>query len=194
MKIILASASPRRREILENLGLEFEIKISNADESCDIKNPCELVCELSKRKAEATAAMLKECGNLTKDTLIIGSDSVVYCKEKILGKPKNRENAYEMLTSLSGTTHSVISGLCLIYGGKVITDYEKTDVFFDELSEKEIHDYISSGECDDKAGAYAIQGKASKWIKGINGCYFNVVGLPVHLLYRMAKDNEIEIF
>ena len=162
MKIILASASPRRREILENLGLEFEIKISNADESCDIKNPCELVCELSKRKAEATAAMLKECGNLTKDTLIIGSDSVVYCDGKILGKPKNRENAFEMLTSLSGTTHSVISGLCLIYDDKVITDYEKTDVFFDEISEKEINDYISSGECDDKAGAYAIQGKASK--------------------------------
>lgn len=194
MKIILASASPRRREILENLGLEFEIKISNADETCDILNPCELVCELSKRKAQATANMLKESGNLSDDTLIIGSDSVVYCDGKILGKPENRQNAFEMLSSLSGSTHSVISGLCLIYGDKVITDYEKTDVFFDEISDKEINDYVVSGECDDKAGAYAIQGKASKWIKGINGCYFNVVGLPVHLLYKMAKENGIEMF
>ncbi|MBQ4109587.1 MAG: septum formation protein Maf [Clostridia bacterium] len=194
MKIILASASPRRREILENLGIEFEIKISNADETCDIKNPCELVCELSRRKAQATADMLKESRTLSDDTLIIGSDSVVYCGGKILGKPENRQNAFEMLTSLSGSTHSVISGLCLIYGDKVITDFEKTDVFFDEISDKEINDYVASGECDDKAGAYAIQGKASKWIKGINGCYFNVVGLPVHLLYKMAKENGIEVF
>lgn len=189
MRIVLASASPRRREILENLGLQFEIVVSDADESSDIKEPELLVKELSKRKAESVYQGL----GCPADTLIIGCDSVVVSGDEIFGKPKDRQDAKRMLSRLQDNKHSVISGLTLIYNGKTETAYEETFVLFDKVSEPEMDKYIASGECDDKAGAYAIQGKACKWIKGINGCYYNVVGLPVHLMYKLAEKFEISL-
>ena len=187
MKIVLASASPRRREILENLELQFEIVVSDVDESSDITQPELLVKELSKRKAESVYQSL----NYPSDTLVIGCDSVVASENEIFGKPKDRQDAKRMLSRLQNNKHSVISGLTLIYNGKSETAYEETTVLFDKITESEMDKYIASGECDDKAGGYAIQGKACKWIKGINGCYYNVVGLPVHLMYQMAEKLEI---
>lgn len=189
MKIILASASPRRREILEKLELAFEIVVSDVDESSDIKEPALLVQELSKRKAESVYQSL----NCPKDTLVIGCDSVVVSENEIFGKPKDRQDAKRMLLQLQDNKHSVISGLTLIYNGEIETAYEETFVVFDKISEPEMDKYIASGECDDKAGGYAIQGKACKWIKGINGCYYNVVGLPVHLMCKLAEKFEISL-
>ncbi|MBQ7039242.1 MAG: septum formation protein Maf [Clostridia bacterium] len=194
MEIILASASPRRREILENLGLDFEIVVSNADESCEISDASELVSELSERKAMAVLKMLRDEGRCTDDMLIIGCDSVVVLNGEILGKPRDRAHALYMLRGLSGNSHSVISGLTLLYKGKAYTDFEKTEVYFDTISEDEIKRYVASGESDDKAGGYAIQGKAARFIKGISGCYYNVVGLPVHLMCKMAENNGILLF
>lgn len=188
MKIILASKSPRRKEILKNLNLEFEIITADTDESSDITLPEKLVEELSFRKADAVRHLLISSGNFTDNSVIIGCDTVVAIDNKILGKPKNREDAALMLNMLSGNEHKVISGLTVLKGDKSYIAHEVTKVYFDELSQKEINDYISTGECDDKAGAYGIQGLASKFIKGINGCYFNVVGLPVNLLYRALKE------
>jgi len=194
MKIILASSSPRRRDILETLGLEFEIVVSDADESCDLTDAEKLVCELSLRKAIATRKKLADAGRLSEDMLIIGCDSVVALGNSIMGKPKNRQHAYEMLKSLSGNEHHVLSGLTLLWKGKAYTDFEKTAVVFDNVTDEEIISYIKTGECDDKAGGYAVQGRAARFIKGIYGCYYNVVGLPVYLMRKMAENNGIPLY
>lgn len=194
MKIILASASPRRRDILNTLGLEFEIVVSNADENCDIKDAGKLVSELSLRKARATEELLKTDGRLTSDMLIIGCDSVVVLGDEILGKPKDRVHARKMLKGLSGNSHFVMSGLTLLLNGEAYTDFEKTEVKFDTISDKEIEDYLDFGEFSDKAGSYAVQGRAARFIKGIYGCYYNVVGLPVHLMRKIAEKNGILLF
>ena len=186
MRIILASKSPRRREILQNLGLEFEVITADTNEECDITDGALLAEELSLRKAKAVADGIE-----LDDTVVIGCDTVVVCDGKILGKPKDRADAEKMLRMLSGKAHSVISGLTLIGGGNIITASEETKVFFDELTESEIEEYISTDEPYDKAGAYGIQGLAGKFIGRIEGCYFNVVGLPVNLLYRCLKLLEI---
>ena len=188
MKLILASKSPRRREILSNLNIEFDIITADTNEDSDIKEPEKLVEELAFRKADAVRNMLYANGKLTDDCVIIGCDTVVSKDGAILGKPKDRKDAFLMLKTLSGNEHQVLSGVALLKGDKSVVSHEITKVYFDDLSEKEIEDYISSGECDDKAGAYGIQGLASKFVKRIDGCYFNVVGLPVNLLYRMLKE------
>lgn len=193
MDIILASKSPRRKEILENLGVNFRIFTAGTDESCSLTDAAALSEELSCRKAEAVYDLLKRENAILEDTLIIGCDTVVCCDGKILGKPQNRKDAENMLSMLSGKEHEVISGLTLIYGDKKYTSHEVTYVSFDELMPSEIRWYVSTGECDDKAGAYGIQGLASRFIRGIDGCYFNVVGLPVHRLYRMARRIGIEL-
>ena len=190
MKIILASKSPRRKEILENLALDFEIITADTSEDSDIRDPQELVEELALRKAEAVKNLLISQNKYSADYIIIGCDTVVANDNKLLGKPKDRADAVSMLRSLSGKKHRVISGLAVLKGDKKIISNEVTEVLFDNLSEKEITDYVSTGESDDKAGGYAIQGLASKFIKGINGCYFNVVGLPVNLLYNALKEME----
>ncbi len=184
MRIVLASKSPRRREILENLNVSFEIITADTDESSDITDGKALAEELSFRKAYAVWQTL----NSTKDTLVIGCDTIVCCDGKILGKPKNREDAVRMLKSLSGKKHSVISGLTLLYGDKKYICSETTYVLFDDMTDEQINNYVSSGECDDKAGAYAIQGGAARYINGIEGCYFNVVGLPVNRLCTAAAE------
>ena len=183
MKYILASKSPRRREILENLGVKFEIITAETDESDSETNPCLLVERLSARKGEAVRDLLEAMGRpLDDDTVIISSDTVVSVDGKILGKPQDRADAYWMLRSLSGRAHQVVSGISLIGKNASATAHEVTNVCFDELDEETLSSYLDSSEPYDKAGAYAIQGQASLWISGIEGCYFNVVGLPVHRL------------
>lgn len=181
-KLILASQSPRRREILSNLGVQFEVKVSDADESSDERDPKRLVEELSLRKAEAVREALLHEGRGTDNVVILASDTVVSVDGRILGKPRDEAEARWMLHLLSGRRHEVISGLALIGGGKCGTAHEVTEVEFDEMDDETIDYYIRKASPYDKAGAYAIQGLASAWIKGIHGCYFNVVGLPVYRL------------
>lgn len=182
MKLILASQSPRRREILQNLGVEFTVVTSDADETCALTDPAALVEELSLRKAGAVAGKLTASGLLTPDTVILASDTVVSIDGLILGKPKGRDDARRMLRLLSGREHSVTSGVCLMGAGKTAVSHETTLVAFDPLTDAQIEDYIDRVSPYDKAGAYAIQGLASSMIPGIRGDYFNVVGLPVYRL------------
>lgn len=186
MKFILASKSPRRREILENLGLDFSIVTSEADESyTEGTAPSDVVMTLSARKAAAVKAHLEKEGEDLSDTVIIAADTVVSASGEILGKPKDKADSERMLRMLSGSEHSVLSGITVIYNGMSASAYEETFVRFSQMSEKEIKWYAESGEPDDKAGAYAIQGYASMWVEGIDGCYFNVVGLPTSCLYKL---------
>ncbi len=181
-KIILASSSARRKEILEHLGLELEIKVSHADENVDISTPPALYTEmLSARKAEAVLP----CHD---DKMIIASDTVVYAEGEILGKPHDRKDAVRMLKLLSGKTHKVYSGVAVIYEGELHVTHDETEVTFRKLDDEEINRYVDSGEPFDKAGGYGIQDKASVFIKGIKGDYFNVVGLPVYKLFELLKD------
>ena len=193
MNIVLASASPRRREILQQLDIVFEVLPAQADESSTLTDGAALVRELSYRKADATRQMLSSQGRPLEDTLIIGCDTVVCCDGHILGKPQDEQDAARMLSMLSGKGHTVISGLTLLYGDACVTDHEVTRVFFDLLSPCDIDAYIATGEPSDKAGAYAIQGKAGRFIRGIEGDYFNVVGLPVHLLFDAAGRLGIKL-
>ncbi|MCQ2450048.1 MAG: Maf family protein [Clostridia bacterium] len=190
MRVILASQSPRRREILTTLGVDFEVLVSEADECCTLTDPADFVQELSRRKAQAVA----DSNDFSADTLIIGCDTVVVSDGKILGKPKDREDAKAMLRNLSGKAHYVYSGLTLIYDGKVYTSFDRTAVHFSQMSDMEIERYVATGEPDDKAGAYAIQGKAARFIAGIEGCYYNVVGLPVALLSKLVHEHGIPLF
>ena len=179
MKFILASKSPRRREILSDLGLQFDIVTADTDESCDIKDPRSFVEELALRKGRAVAE------NIDEDTIIIASDTVVSCGGEILGKPHDRADTKRMLDMLSGSKHDVISGIALITKDKEAVASEVTHVIFDVLTDSDKEIYLNSDEPYDKAGAYAIQGLASMWIKGIEGDYFNVVGLPVKRLHDL---------
>ena len=173
MEIILASASPRRRELMSLLAENFKIIPSTGEEI--------IPEDLNPLKAPEHLAILKakEVAEKYPEALVIGCDTAVFSEEKMLGKPKTREDAKEMLLSLSGKTHKVISGCALIYGGKTESFSSETEVEFFELTENEIETYLSSGEGDDKAGSYGIQGKGSLFVKGIRGDYFNVVGFPV---------------
>ena len=189
MKLILASKSPRRKEILENLGIKFSIAVSDADEHCGVKNPAVFVKEVSLRKALAAKDKLESQSLLSADDIILSCDTVVAIDGKILGKPADKEEAYKMLRLLSGRHHLVLSGITLIKGGAIISDHSQTEVYFDQIPEAELHDYIKSGEPFDKAGGYAAQGTASLWINRISGCYFNVVGLPANKLEHMLREN-----
>lgn len=187
MRVILASQSPRRREILELLGLKFDIVVADVDEFCDIDDAGERVEALAHQKGAAVLDKLSEDGEMT-DTLIIACDTLVYADGEFLGKPKDREDAHRMLCKLSGKPHEVWSGIYLYFNGKTITSSESTEVIFAEMDEEEINDYLDSGEPFGKAGAYAVQGGASRYILGLEGDYFNVVGLPVNLLYTTLKE------
>ena len=197
MQLILASQSPRRREILSSLGLTFSIFAPDGDESSSITDPALLVHTLAERKGEAALALLREKGEATEDMLIIASDTVVSYKGGILGKPTDKQDAERMLRALSGRTSEVHSGIALLYNGKMLSASECTTVHFAEIPENDICRYVDSGEPMDKAGAYAIQGLASLWITGIDGDYYNVVGFPVHrfetLLREIAGVSVMEI-
>lgn len=180
MKIILASGSPRRRELLEQAGYEFEIEVSDADENIQANDPGELVEQLSFRKADAVARKHLQEQACT----VIGADTVVVLDREVLGKPNGEQGAVEMLKELSGRTHQVYTGvsLFLIKDGKLTASqsfHVCTDVTMRPMSDREIADYVATGEPMDKAGAYGIQGKAAVFISGIHGDYYNVVGLPV---------------
>ena len=180
MKLILASKSPRRREILSNLGLSFEVVTAETDETSTEKDPRKLVELLSERKGRAVMEHLIATGNMTDDTVILSSDTVVAAEGEILGKPRDEADARRMLGLLSGKTHEVVSGVCLLSRDRAGTASEVTRVTFDALDEETVEHYLHAEQVYDKAGAYAIQGLASAYIRGIEGCYFNVVGLPVH--------------
>ena len=183
MRIILASKSPRRKEILENLGVKFEIMVADADESSDITDPELLVQALAKKKGRAVLEKLED----PSDCLLIACDTLVYAEGELLGKPRNKEDAVRMMRLLSGRSHAVVSGLYLFCEGREVGVAAVTRVTFDELTEDEIEDYVNTAEPYDKAGGYAVQGKACVFVSGLEGDYFNVVGLPVNLLYRTLK-------
>ena len=188
MRFILASASPRRYDILTGLGLSVSVAVPDVDEGSDITDPAKLTKELAGRKAAAIEKALDDLN----DTVIIACDTVVACDGEILGKPKDEADAERMLGMLSGNTHTVVSGICVSSGGKTVTAHEATSVRFARLTEKDIKTAVVLGNPLDKAGAYAIQGIASLWIEGITGDYFSVVGLPVNLLFRTLR-NEFSI-
>ena len=186
MRVVLASKSPRRREILSMLGVAFDIVSADADESSDITDPETLVTELALRKGRATRELLRARGEWDDDTLIIASDTVVAIDGQILGKPRDDADAARMLSLLAGTTHHVISGVALLQGERELGGFDSTAVQFGAMTPDEIAWYVKSGEPRDKAGAYAVQGLASMWIRGLEGDYFNVVGLPVYRLNELV--------
>lgn len=182
MRIILASNSPRRRELLSQIGVNFEIIPSKFEENKVELPPARLVEHFAYMKAKDVARTIGT------DALVIGSDTIVYLDE-IMGKPKDSTDAFKMLRKLSGKEHQVLSGLSIIdaNSGKSLSGYECTRVKMKELSDKEIEAYVSSGEPVDKAGAYAIQGLGSLFVEGIQGDYFNIVGLPLFKLGKMLE-------
>lgn len=188
MKTILASGSPRRKDLLSQIGIDYEVIVSNADENVQESNPAKYVEALSYKKAEAVA--LENRGRV-----VIGADTVVSIDGKILGKPGSSKQAEEMLRMLSGRSHEVYTGVTILNipeegsGEKGIshTFFECTKVFFYEMSETEIAAYIETGDPFDKAGSYGIQGFCARYIKGIEGDYNNVVGLPAGRLYQELK-------
>lgn len=183
MKLVLASKSPRRSEILKNAGFDFVIRTADADETiAEGTNPEDAVVMLAARKAMAVER--------AKDEVVLGADTIVVLDDKILGKPKDREDAFNMLRSLSGRVHSVFTGVCAISDKGSMTFAEETKVEFYPLTDEEINSYIDSNDCYDKAGAYGIQGLASKFIRGIKGDYFNVVGLPISSVYKKILKNQ----
>jgi septum formation protein len=186
MKVVLASASPRRKDLLSLIGFKYEIYCPNVDESIFEGETPESICSrLSVSKAESAFAFFA-------DDLIIAADTLVTIDNSIFGKPYNADEARTMLNTLNGREHKVITGLTIIFKGKIITETESTIVWIRKLSEDDIEAYISTGEFRGKAGAYAVQGYASLFIERIDGDYFNVVGLPLQRLSRMLEKIGIE--
>ena len=204
-KVILASASPRRKELLTQIGLDFSVCVSTCEEKITKIVPAEVVCELSAQKAldvwqkvksDSIVAVSDATGQQNvadkQYPIVIGADTVVAYDGKILGKPADKEDAVHMLSMLSGNTHEVYTGVTFCYaeGGteKTYTFYERTAVTFYPMSREEIANYVASGDPMDKAGAYGIQGSFAAYVKGIEGDYNNVVGLPVGRLYQEIKE------
>lgn len=185
MKIILGSASPRRNQLLSLIVRDFEVIVSDFKEVATENRPTFVAVELAEQKARAVYKLVES----VEEALIIGADTIVFT-EKILGKPENRNDAFEMLKSLSDRTHSVVTGVCIKSSLTGIEEcfYSETKVEFVKLSEELIWRYINSGEPMDKAGAYGIQGMGARFIKNINGCYYNVVGLPVQKLSEVLES------
>jgi septum formation protein len=186
MKYILASGSPRRKELLARTGIKFEVVPSDMEEIITKEVPSDIVLELAYQKALNVYQRL----NMS-DCTVIGSDTIVVYRDEILGKPADKAEAYDMLSMLADRTHQVYTGVSLLVniGGKLTakTFFEKTDVTLYPISKEDLHAYVESGDSLDKAGAYGIQGDFSIHIKGINGDYNNVVGLPVGRLYQEMK-------
>ena len=188
-KIFLASASPRRSEILKLAGLDFQVITPSCDENIDKMPPGDYVKELSARKARAGYDMVLESGS-AEDFIVIGADTIVYFDGQILGKPHDEDQAFKMLHALSGNTHEVYTGVSVVYPDHSFSFYEKTDVRFFDVEDEELRAYIKTGEPMDKAGAYGIQGRGCFLAEKICGDYFNVMGLPAARLLRKLKENE----
>ena len=187
-KIILASKSPRRKKLLKGLKLAFKVHPSAYEEAKNHETP--------EKTAQMHAIMkARDVAQHYKDAIIIGVDTIGAYKNKVIGKPKNHEEAKEMLKFLNGSTHQVISGLCVIdtKTNKEFSNTTTTEVTFEKMTNKEMNDYLASGEGEDKAASYAIQGLGALFVREIKGDYFNVVGLPVNTLYRLLKKLEISI-
>jgi septum formation protein len=175
--LVLASQSPRRAEILRQAGILFVVRAAPVDETLQSHEaPEEYVRRLAEEKARAVSA--------APDEIVLAADTTVVVDHEILGKPADATDARRMLALLSGRRHEVMTGICLRRGDRVVCDHAVTSVWFAPMSVQEIDDYVASGEPMDKAGAYAVQGAASKFIPRIEGCYFNVVGLPIALVYK----------
>ena len=181
MKLILGSKSPRRREILSMVTSEFEVRVSDCDESYDKGTPlCEVPRILAERKAQAIG--------ISKDELVISCDTVVIFDGELMGKPRDKEDAVRMLRSINGTTHQVISGICVRTLDKIVSEAIVTDVTFRVLEDSEITAYVERYNPVDKAGAYGIQEAAGAFVKGISGDFYNVVGLPLCRLCEILKE------
>ena len=182
MKLILASGSPRRKQLLSLLNIPFDIIVADIDEQIDFNNNLTKEIEkLSYQKAEAVFSKHK-------DAVVIGSDTIVTLDNIVLGKPQNKEHAKEMLSLLQGNKHTVITAVTIMSNEKTSTFSVLSDVYFYPMDEKEIDDYISTGEAMDKAGAYAIQGIGSKFIRKIDGDYYAIMGFPIGEVYRQLKS------
>ena len=205
VKLILASSSPRRRELLELTGLEFTVIHPECEENVCCGSPEELVLELARRKCMAGIDLLKTDATQEKTSLpsessghfpnspeliILGADTIVFYNGMVLGKPRDTQDARRMLRELSGKTHSVYTGVALysFSSGRFLSFYEKTDVTFYDVTEAELQEYIMTGEPMDKAGAYGIQGKGAFLVRKINGDFYNVVGLPLSHLMQVLKE------
>jgi septum formation protein len=211
--LVLASQSPRRQELLRNAGLEFTIYPADVPEVlAEGETPCDFAQRLAREKARATLCKIEQLwgdpawrhksvasrpesrhmanGSSEGRVLVLGADTVVVVDEHVLGKPEDDQDAARMLCLLSGRSHQVTTGVCLLGEGFEDVRTETTEVTFDELSDEDIAAYIRTGEPMDKAGGYAIQGIASRWIPRIDGCYFNVVGLPIALVCRMLREHK----
>lgn len=181
-RLVLASGSPRRKELLASLGYPFEVIVSDIEEvvdnSLEVK---EIVKSLALQKATAVF-------NENKDAVVIGSDTVVACQGKILGKPHSKQECKEMMELLRNREHSVITGVAILYDDKVVNFADESKVYFDDISDEEIAEYVEMKEPYDKAGGYAIQGWAGKFISRIDGSYYTIVGLPTSSLYKALKE------
>jgi septum formation protein len=179
--LVLASQSPRRSEILRQAGISFTVRAAPVDETALAgERPEDYVQRLAEAKANAVLA--------APDEVVLGADTTVVIDGEMLGKPTDEADARRMLTMLEGRRHLVVTGICLKRGAESVRDWAETKVWFASLSAGEIAEYAASGEPMDKAGAYAIQGLASKYVEKIEGCYFNVMGLPVSLVYLLVKN------
>lgn len=202
-QIVLASGSPRRKELLEQIGIEFEICKPQGEEIITHTKPEEVVMELSKQKGHEVASMVASFGEnhediMTKsDLMVLAADTVVAYSGHILGKPKDREDAFSMLSMLQGKIHSVFTGVTIVLVDKEgkageLVFYEETTVTMHPMSEEEINRYLDTGDADDKAGSYGIQGPFAIHIKQIDGDYNNVVGFPISRIYQELKNIGID--
>lgn len=193
-KLVLASQSPRRVELLKLLGLQFDTIPSDIDESTELTDPIEVVKFLATAKAQLVASQLAKNGT-PQAVLVLGADTIVVLGTKILGKPTSRDDAYRMLESMSGQAHKVYTGVAIadLRTGDVIADYACSDVVFRNVTPDEIAAYVQTDEPLDKAGSYAVQGAASAFIDKIVGCYTNIIGLPTPLTVRMLRGLGLQV-
>lgn len=188
-KIVLASGSPRRQELLGRMGItDFTVRVPEVEESYPAGlSPEETVCYISREKSDAARLLCDE------NELIITADTMVFLDDKRLGKPKDEAQALEMLTALAGRRYTVCTGVTVRRGNVILTRAQSTDVYFRPATERELRAYIRTGEPMDKAGAYGVQGKGSLLVRRIDGDFFNVMGLPVEMLAEMLKTFEIDL-
>ena len=188
-KIVLASGSPRRQELLNRIGItEFDIRVPEADETYPAGlTPAQVVECISRKKADAAAALCSP------DEIVITADTMVFLDDQRLGKPVDEADALRMLTDLQGRHHTVCTGVTVRQGGKIITESESTEVYFRPATEAELLAYIATGEPMDKAGSYGVQGKGSLLVEKLNGDFFNVMGLPVLRLSRMLAQFGVHL-
>jgi septum formation protein len=180
--------------MLKLLGITFDTMPSDIDESSDISEPSEFVEHLAKAKAQTVAAQV-EANNNGGKTLVLGADTVVVVGQEILGKPTTREHAYQMLMRLSGRHHRVLTGVSIVCveSGEVMTKHEESSVYFRSLDSAEVRWYAKTEEPMDKAGAYALQGAASAFVDRVDGCYTNIIGLPMPLTVKMLRDAGLKV-